>query len=1293
MSVFSLQRTNPRITSNIKLVATEDSLYVEAINSTQLLDRSIYKAYEYNSNLSYGTNIKNFAAQFPSKDVLYNIVDESSLNVSNKTYLQYHQKYDFGVYSDSSKLMDANYRFFAPLHINNSTETKLPQAFVIFKVDAKNYKTSKGFNTFADLVDNGKLVKTFDLANLHEIFKSIEDSSIDMQYDQGTVTTGLSLDTGLMVSKQESIIDAMLANETTVTEFENSITNNFREHSLIYSNIVNLEFAFNDEVDDKFVRYFGLYVNYNELAEAEAKEYNDVGAIRLTRKANNQYVKYTNDTVLETYDEIKQSRFSNGFGLTKAPQIKIKIILRPKPGEKLLIKFGNVVEHTVMFDSTTVGNNVNTVAEWLSNELTFNYTGQYSSLTCHVENGNELVLRTVSSSLTGENLSVETPSSISVIAPKYTSTSYANNFIGSGQNTISVNTYFNPNEYNKIQYVDDSGNLRKASITLVTEYAGDYLYRLDEPIINKSESPDNIWFLQTIQEQPILCSVVEHRDLDVSTTESQYSDVLDFDIDKYNSYLTNIINDPEFRGRADEEYDHIHPSIPATVAEVAQYKAKLIESLDKYFDNISLNRQYLYKDVDISTQEATTTLNEYNRLSENSLEDLTNINKLYKFINKWSYRLGTDVYSNDYRMNISLPFRYDGFSPSLESINRDIRYHTHSWPIIGEGQNPYLEVTESEIHKCLSYSRLPLSVDILKSKETDAYRYLEYSTDLADYAAYSKFVWDADSSACFTFFRGLLLRMDDSSLQDYKFSAVLLTQEPVKENVINYEWVRNDKFKTLTLVLKFYIPDPILTSLERGDSFYFLDRSLLYFSEDIYSTSVNTIDFGTDEISLSLYDSTSQKTYLGNVVTRNWFYNDGIQTLLYVSRGNLNRFNTPLDEILNIGQDFTINFTSTDDTNSPNFGMKLTFKNIQEVKTEYFWCTDIEITHITTHDPDGVDDLDPNDNIVDSVEIHNAYQLYASDPEIFETNNPVYISKAIAYENSTYNRIVTAKSNIARYRELSVTNIAEILKSTDIKQINDNNEESYLRATIINPTKTAIAVSLTEENGILERLANNYVFPIVRYSGEYIPQTKTLLVFDSNSKYQNIYAKNPLATKRNRLAVSKDSSNIARTNEYVETYIRDIMPAEFFTYYGQVKDNNLPWIFDPSEYRSFVSIVLNSSEELNITITKTDSTDLRQYLYTEVRKFCPISLFDLTDEVKVNMLNLKYDVSSLTVNNYDVDRELVNNFIESTFLNIYELESIQLSDDTYVNFVVNDSILTILDTIANGTELKLNFKR
>ncbi|BBI90688.1 hypothetical protein HYO65_gp296 [Tenacibaculum phage PTm1] len=208
-----------------------------------------------------------------------------------------------------------------------------------------------------------------------------------------------------------------------------------------------------------------------------------------------------------------------------------------------------------------------------------------------------------------------------------------------------------------------------------------------------------------------------------------------------------------------------------------------------------------------------------------------------------------------------------------------------------------------------------------------------------------------------------------------------------------------------------------------------------------------------------------------------------------------------------------------------------------------------------------------------------------------------------------------------------------------------------------------------------------------------------LLEFGSDDRYSRIFSRELVQTNRNRLSISRLSTTLDRTNKYKETYLRDIMFSNFYQYSSPSNNNDLqsrkglPWISNCMEFRSYTSIVLNSSEVLNLNITKSDENDLATDLIEQLKIYCPLSEFTLTSEIKRDILNLKYDVSNLTEPNYNIQNEIVSNFIKNTFLSVYELESVQLVDEIFVNFVVYDSILNILDSVPNGTNLNLTFRR
>ena len=86
---FGLLRTNPRLTTNIKLVAdTKNKIYLETIDADPILSKSIYKGFELSISGSYSYDLKRFYSQNGNLlpvDIAYRVFEEdSSLNIKNR---------------------------------------------------------------------------------------------------------------------------------------------------------------------------------------------------------------------------------------------------------------------------------------------------------------------------------------------------------------------------------------------------------------------------------------------------------------------------------------------------------------------------------------------------------------------------------------------------------------------------------------------------------------------------------------------------------------------------------------------------------------------------------------------------------------------------------------------------------------------------------------------------------------------------------------------------------------------------------------------------------------------------------------------------------------------------------------------------------------------------------------------------------------------------------------------------------------------------------------------------------
>lgn len=1302
MKTFSVNTTNVRLTGNIKIVVdTADKLYIESINSSEQLSFSTYKGFEWAEHLKYGANIRNFCAQFTNLDVLFDVKDESSVNVNSKLSQQYHELYHYGCQSEESQLIQENFRFFAPIHVGDVHE-EFPDKFVILKMSGNrtaNETTATWFN-------EAKVIQVYDLAKVKKhVFDQIEDSYVDMSYVDVLAVNGLNLKTGLTTRQEEFTFTELTSTETVVTEVDNWLTNCYKRNSTVYSRLVNLEFAFTDkEIDNRFVRYAGFYVKSNVTTKQVIDSYAYSGALRLFEKSDS-IIKWENSITPSTWDNLSFSVRANGFAFTdKRELFELTVQLKPQLGAIMQILLNDEIEHEIVFSQNMLGATIADTIDNIVNDINLNYRGSFSSVKAINLGNNRIRLESNTTGIDIGELSVIVPQSIVPAKLVWSSEIVTKNiFRGSNSKTLSVNAYYSPDKWPKIAYYDRAGQKRIVDIVLVHKWKGDWFYELSETI-DHDNKPDTIWFVEIVDEKPILCSIIDHYELDMSLEQTQYADVLDFDINLFKQQLLATINDENFVGSVVAYYE-VGSIEDLTLAQITAYKEILLNRINEFFNSIELNNEYLLKDINLSDFEATTCKNEYDRLNERTNSTIRKNNKLYQFVAKWSYLLGKDVYHNDYRLNISLPFRFDNFAPSINDINRDLRYHTHSWFIIGEGSPEYWNtVTDDTIKKLMSYTRYPVTEQLLASNENDIMTdTMRWSTDSVTEDAWSMITFDKEQNICQTFFKGVYYKFETQSLAGYRFATVLKSSEQIPDDVIDIALVRNDEYKTLVLYIKFYIPDPILTTVERSPEHYYLDRSLLYFSNEIYSTISSAIDFGTDRISLKLYDTSTVKNYLGNPVTTNWFYElPSTEKIIFVSKGDTSIFSTNLNELLTVGQNFTIKFTSSDDINTQWFGMTIEFVDIVEVQADYFWCKSIIVRHNDTIDPEGENDLDVEDNIVQNTYEYDVLLEFLANSNIFNENNAIYISRAVAYENCFYNKIVSSIANNSRYKELSLANVKNRLNANPVKFYD---EDAWLQMSIANPVEFRTIVKLySNEQDTISELTNAYTYPMSRYAGLYVPQFKQLTSKYDTLDFSNLFP----ANQRSQIFHKMYTSSTPMDNVYKlkhETYTKEDFACNDNKVYSYVTSslNNvivqryMDWIVSPAEFKGIKSLVFNSDELVTVTVDVTVNTisiDFVDLLKSRALQWIRLSEL-LNEQDKLALAQLYAITNELTLSNVDVERLILTDFIQNVFLKIYRIASIKTTDGKIVQFNITDTAIELVKEFdfSEQEQLTIQFTR
>ena len=272
---FALLRTNPRLTTNIKLIVDSNELmYFGAFKANKELAKVEFQKYPIKSTGSFATDIAKFYKNIPNS-LRYQVLKKySDLSIYSDYSNQYESQYQYGATQNITKLYDEQYRLFAPIWLDKKTPTK----FVIYRIEDVDYDVNYSENVLGqnkrvlELLNKATIIKTFDLSKNSEIGKYIHNHVNDKGFPNGSITVnfkereksyfnGIDIVKGGFASKAE-----VLDNSYTSVDFpeilsNEVITKGFARNGLVSANIMNLEFLFDDYTaeDYKIYRYFGIY--------------------------------------------------------------------------------------------------------------------------------------------------------------------------------------------------------------------------------------------------------------------------------------------------------------------------------------------------------------------------------------------------------------------------------------------------------------------------------------------------------------------------------------------------------------------------------------------------------------------------------------------------------------------------------------------------------------------------------------------------------------------------------------------------------------------------------------------------------------------------------------------------------------------------------------------------------------------------------------------------------------------------------------------------------------------------
>ena len=320
---FQLIRTNPKLTTNIKLVVNSaGKIFLESFDANQVLSNSNYKASPVDPKSSYDKDVASFYTNRSTpKEMAYSLYQQSGDGAVLPSFdSQYEMFYASGTEAIGSEAYTEDLGILAPLWL----EEQMPDYFLIFRIDdpvafnlVGQSSASNGIgvantpNYFDEKVLQAcTLIKSVDLSATSDLggyLRNYRNQTnfpesplfLNLQSDQMTQYRGISYADGRFVDKGELLYKEFYTKDKSMIEQEYFTTSGFERNGVIVANLINLQFLFSDTTapDYSVNRYFGLYAN---LVEEGSFQIDSEGFYLNSTKEKTQTPALPTDNALET---------------------------------------------------------------------------------------------------------------------------------------------------------------------------------------------------------------------------------------------------------------------------------------------------------------------------------------------------------------------------------------------------------------------------------------------------------------------------------------------------------------------------------------------------------------------------------------------------------------------------------------------------------------------------------------------------------------------------------------------------------------------------------------------------------------------------------------------------------------------------------------------------------------------------------------------------------------------------------------------------------------------------------
>ena len=1229
---FQLLRTNPLLTTNIKLVVSSNyKLYLESFDSNKILSDTKYKHVILNKEKYLEDVVSEFYRDLPV-NIAYDIKYDSDNDVMQSNFdTQFDDIYYSGAKNIEDQWHSEEFEYFAPLYIRPSS---IPKNFIILRVDEPVVYKQTGLNYTVDsirpdnftdeILNKWKCVKVFDLS-IGSDFGSFLDNNyvknsrfpdrafeLDIKKNNFSRWHGMDFDSGIYTEKS-LILNDKLMYENPDFNLEQFITNGYRDNKLIYPNILNIKFLFDDTPSTPDMvkkwsmnRYYGFY--------AESME-------RITNLTS--YVTPT----------LKQN---------------IKLV------NNIFIKVGTTNENICPF-----------VNGWVEGETNYIYIDNNLHRIERTLQNNSYVYKIVSDRILDSMLNIDNVyfNTINIQYDESNYRSYIQNDVGN----FTIDSYVDDIDqelsmYGDLYLVDINGIYH----VIKKDSNGRYYIQCDYAINSNSKELE-YWVGGKSSSNYTKIDVYNKKDTTTSPLEYKlyrvkFSDIKDFDFDRVNTHFS------DFDYEKNTYYDTTETKLHATeYRDISNPKSNKVHGI---------NQDGQYKVMNVSSEYIAS-----DELFEIKNNDLSEIWRKNQSICKWGYR--DSVSHSDYPYKLNNNFKTGGVhnritniysvEPNITDKNLDYFYRVGNFHDANLNSIFYYNQSSNISTDLLNSDHSSLfNIDMYMNSNVDYFTYFFnnkekyydngklYERQYEKYSIFNSGVKFENSS---TLFKGMkfniygvdnfilendttstiseILISDTKRYNDYKFSILLndryrkydnsdqlvgITNGALYSTILNnpdsngIHVFMNDKYKNVMVVVNVVVPIwatiNSLNNVTKTGEKYGLYYAKMLNGMPIYSGTTTSLRYNP-----SIITAHNIAEALNNMNDKRNF--DYPVTFYYVDENGNSGF-TMVSDYTNS----TLTSITSWGKKTPPFILNVDYPNILETKLKSYYYTPLQGPDYNIYDKykktlaqKQSRDYDIDDYLAREIKINeneikprvqqhketirytnHMYRYSGSYEPIFKNiplfNTHVIWSNGVSGINSNYKFDL----NLRKFATIDEIIFSKVNRKSNLLRLNNaENDKS------IYPMLDEFGYSYIDRNIFMSCWDKNYFIETVEPIGD----EYSVIPLDIKLSVSNIGESSRVVTI---VATVINNGNIARTNDVIFSYKTPLNPLhiDIDTYYSQTVDGN--------STRSFVvnNFTINSGAYGDIVSFKVSlSSDEVNYNY---RLFYPkpVANFTITGNQIVN---------------------------------------------------------------------------